>query len=126
MSSIEASRTIFAQTAVRNLERAGVPRSVAMKLTGHLTEAVYRRYAIVVQSDLREGVAKLSRLHENTHHDGHGGGAGTVVSIRKGLTSSIQVSARIGSYKVISPYKTTCEGGGTGRRSGLRIQCRKA
>jgi len=32
--------------AVRNLERAGVSRSVAMKLTGHKTEAVYRRYAI--------------------------------------------------------------------------------
>ena len=35
------------RTAVRNLERAGVPRSVAMQLTGHRTEAVYRGYAIV-------------------------------------------------------------------------------
>src|SRR5262249_49118008 len=35
------------RTAVRNLERAGVSRSVAMKLTWHLTETVYRRYAIV-------------------------------------------------------------------------------
>jgi integrase len=34
------------RTAMRNLERAGVSRSVAMKLTGHKTEAVYRRYAI--------------------------------------------------------------------------------
>lgn len=51
----------FRRTAVRNLERAGVPRSVAMKLTGHKTEAVYRRYAIVAEQDLREGVAKLAR-----------------------------------------------------------------
>jgi hypothetical protein len=31
---------------VRNLERAGISRSVTLKLTGHTTEAVYRRYAI--------------------------------------------------------------------------------
>jgi integrase len=50
------------RTAVRNLERAGVSRSVAMQLTGHKTEAVYRRYAIVDSSDLAEGVAKLAAL----------------------------------------------------------------
>lgn len=49
------------RTAVRNLERAGVPRSVAMKLTGHETEAVYRRYAIADGAALREGVEKLVR-----------------------------------------------------------------
>ena len=54
------------RTAVRNLERAGVSRSVAMKLTGHKTESVYRRYAIVAEADLREGVEKLATLH------GHG------------------------------------------------------
>lgn len=51
------------RTAVRNFERAGVPRSVAMRLTGHKTEAVYRRYAIVAKSDLEEGVAKLAKLY---------------------------------------------------------------
>ena len=52
----------FRRTAVRNLERAGVPRSVAMKLTGHKTEAVYRRYAIVCEADLAEGLKKLAAL----------------------------------------------------------------
>jgi integrase len=49
----------FRRTAVRNLERVGVSRSVAMKMTGHKTEAVYRRYAIVSESDLHEAAAKL-------------------------------------------------------------------
>ena len=52
----------FRRTAVRNLERAGVSRSVAKKLTGHKTDAVYNRYAIAPEQDLREGVAKLAGL----------------------------------------------------------------
>ena len=34
-----------------------------MRLTGHKTEAVYRRYAITSAADLSEGVAKLAALH---------------------------------------------------------------
>jgi hypothetical protein len=34
-----------------------------MKLTGHKTESVYRRYAIVSKADLTEGVEKLAKLH---------------------------------------------------------------
>jgi len=59
------------RTVVRNLERAGVSRSVAMKLTGHKTEAVYRRYAIVSESDMREGAAKLAILHGDTPDSRH-------------------------------------------------------
>jgi len=49
----------FRRTAVRNLEHAGVSRSAAMKLTGHKTESVYRRYAIVAESDLQEAARRL-------------------------------------------------------------------
>jgi len=47
------------RSAVRNLERAGVPRSVAMKITGHRTEATFRRYAIVSPADLADATRKL-------------------------------------------------------------------
>jgi hypothetical protein len=52
----------FRRTAVRNLARAGVSDSVAMKMTGHLTESVYRRYAIADQRDLRVAVERLDAM----------------------------------------------------------------
>jgi integrase len=55
----------FRRTAVRRLERAGVARSVAMKLVGHKTKAIYRRYAIVKDGDLREAVEKLGAVVRN-------------------------------------------------------------
>lgn len=48
------------RSAVRNLERAGVPRSTAMAMVGHETESIYRRYAIVDEAMLREGAKKLA------------------------------------------------------------------
>jgi len=44
---------------VRNLDRAGVPRSVAMAMVGHKTEAIYRRYRIVDEQDLRDAARLL-------------------------------------------------------------------
>jgi integrase len=50
----------FRRTVVRNLERARVARSVAMKLTGHKTESVYRRQAVPSHDALlAEALAEL-------------------------------------------------------------------
>jgi integrase len=56
----------FRRTAVRNLERAGVPRSAAMAMVGHKTEAIYRRYAIVDAGALREAAAKIDSANPVT------------------------------------------------------------
>jgi integrase len=55
----------FRRTGIRNLERSGVPRSAAMAMVGHLTESVYRRYAIVEERMLNEAGAKLQILYDN-------------------------------------------------------------
>jgi hypothetical protein len=46
-----------------------VPRSVATKLTGHKTENVYRRYAIVSDADLKAAALRL-----DSYISGDGGG----------------------------------------------------
>jgi len=53
----------FRRTAVRNLERAGVSRSDAMKMVGHKTEAIYRRYAIADEKSMKEAAGKLDQFY---------------------------------------------------------------
>jgi hypothetical protein len=55
-----------------------------MKLTGHKTEAAYRRYAIASAADLSEGVAKLAALH---------GTSGGSKSVRPFATGTIRAQS---------------------------------
>jgi len=49
----------FRRSAVRALETGGVPRSVAKRLYGHRTDAMYTRYSITTEDDLRTAVRNL-------------------------------------------------------------------
>ena len=47
------------RSAVKNLRDAGVSEHVAMKITGHKTTSVFRRYHIVTTDDVSDAMSKV-------------------------------------------------------------------
>lgn len=54
------------RSAIRNLVRAGVSDSVAMKLSGHKTQSVFDRYNVTSKADLVDAAAKLNAFTETS------------------------------------------------------------
>ena len=51
----------FRRTAVRNLIRAGVQQAIAMKITGHKTDSIFRRYLVVDEELLAQATGAVKR-----------------------------------------------------------------
>ncbi|HLW80627.1 MAG TPA: site-specific integrase [Candidatus Acidoferrales bacterium] len=49
----------FRRSAIRNATRRGVSQTVAMRISGHKTASVFRRYDIVDERDLEQATAKI-------------------------------------------------------------------
>jgi len=78
----------FRRSAVRNLNRAGVPETIAMKITGHKTRSVFDRYDITSEEDLAEASRKLQAMTGTI--------SGTVAEIlRQRLAESVKIKGKV-------------------------------
>jgi integrase len=79
----------YRRSAVRNMERARVPRSTAMKVSGHKTESVYKRYAIVDPVMTDDATKRIEQRVGQTTSDGQQADSSQA---NHGQTGTIQVA----------------------------------
>jgi integrase len=69
------------RSGVRNMIRAGVPQSIAMKISGHKTTSMFRRYDIGDDKDLKAAAESVQRY--NAAQSANAAAQSNVVSISK-------------------------------------------
>jgi integrase len=83
------------RSAVRNLMNAGVNESVAMKISGHKTNNVFKRYHIVDAGDVLSAMRSVQNAHSNR----------VVTNVENGHfgVSSLQIALKTPSQKLLKP-----------------------
>jgi integrase len=92
------------RTAVRNMVRSGIPERVAMMISGHKTRAVFERYNIVSDTDLKEAA-----LRQETYLKGRDGYKTVTISDfskKKGFEQNAQTPANGMPEVGIEPTRT--------------------
>jgi integrase len=59
----------FRRSAIRNMDRRGVPQTTAMKISGHRTIEVWRRYNLGNEKDLEQATARIERGRQVSQAD---------------------------------------------------------
>ena len=52
------------RSAIRNMIAAGIPEQTAMKITGHKTTSMFRRYNILVERDIQKAAVKMAEFQK--------------------------------------------------------------
>jgi integrase len=75
------------RAGVRNLVRAGVPQSIAQAISGHKTRAIFERYNIVDERDLREAGRRLEAYLSKPKNGANSGQIESEATTRPTLTN---------------------------------------
>jgi integrase len=53
------------RSAIRNFRKAGISESEGMKISGHRTNSVYKRYDIIDEEDQRRTMEQVQKQQQN-------------------------------------------------------------